>query len=326
MIVACPNCHTQFEFDAARVSVASVKLKCSRCRSVFPAPSNKKQAPPLPIAKKQEPPRVTNLELPFEDADWRSGDPTESLVEGEADEAFTLGDELGRKSVLDIDLGGEPAKAPMTRGVTGLEPMFGEDDDEGDELAEEPTESEEAATTRREGGMVWAILVFLVLVLLGYGGLTGAFFADPEWRDRVLAQLPFVAGNGNDRLLHRKIALSDVVGSHQSIRDDKNVLVINGNAYNTAAEPLLNVQIVSTLFDANGREVARKAIHLGNVISTKVLSEMTRKEIEVFHNLNVSWRNIEPGQTYPFVIVFTDPPKSAIDFTTKVTSAFRQRS
>lgn len=322
MIVACPNCHTQFEFDATRVSAASVKLKCSRCRNVFPAPSNKKQAPPSPIAKKSEARDLSTLELPFEEAEWKSGESTvDELVTPESDDAFTLGDEVSRKPTASLT-----TALPSPPIATRLDPMFEADDNEDDDDFElDEDRKDEGEPPRRESGMVWAILVFLGVVLLGYGGLTAAFFADPAWRDQILAQLPFVAGNGNDRLLHRKIALSDVVGTHQAIRDDKHVLVISGNAYNTAAEPLLNVQIVSTLFDANGREIGRKSIHLGNVISSKVLAEMTRKEIEVFHNLNVSWRNIEPGQIYPFVIVFADPPKGEVHFTTKVTGAFRQR-
>lgn len=322
MIVACPNCHTQFEFDAARVATASVKLKCSRCRCVFPAPVDKKQAPPAPPPRKRERPPLENLELRFEEADWREGSSAaEQLSLPDTDEPYTLGTEE-EKRMRGEDLVVESPAPMKPKDPISLDPMFEQDDDEFDQP---PAESEEAAPAPRESGMMWTILVFLGLVLLGYAGVTAAFFADPAWRDQILGQLPFVAGNDNDRLLHRKIALAEVTGSHQSVKDDKNVFVISGKAYNTAAEPLVNVQVLGSLLDADGREVGRKAIHLGNIISTKVLTEMTRKEIEVFHNLNVSWRNIEPGQSYPFVIVFTDPPKNATEFTAKVIGALRQR-
>ena len=258
----------------------------------------------------------------FEEADWREGGSAAGeLSVPDTEEPYTLGTEEEKRQ-RGNDLVVESPAPTKPKVPTSLDPMFGQDDD--DEFEEPPAQGEEAEPAPRESGMMWTILVFLGLVLLGYGGLTGAFFADPAWRDRILGHLPFVAGNDNDRLLQRKIALAEVTGSHQSVKDDKNVFVISGKAYNTAAEPLVNVQVLGSLFDAEGREVGRKTIHLGNVISTKVLAEMTRKEIEVFHNLNVSCRNIEPGQSYPFVIVFTDPPKNATEFSAKVIGALRQ--
>lgn len=337
MIVACPNCQTQFEFDASRVTAASIKLKCSRCRAVFPAPFDKKQVPPASTTKKRTRPAVDSLALPFDEPDWKDGETSEQLAVPDRDEPYTLGmddrDSPATEAHMPLAIQEEPPESqpPLP---SSMATTFADDEDEipdEQDFEDEPPASEDSTdgdrdAHRAESGMVWTILGFLVLVLAGYAGLTGAFFADPAWCDDVLGRLPFVAGNNNDRLLTRKIALAEVAGSHQAVKDDKNVFVLSGKAYNTSAEPMVNVQIVGTLFDATGKEVGRKAIHLGNIISTKVLSEMTRKEIEVFHNLNVSWRNIEPGQSYPFVIVFTDPPKNAIDFTVKVNGAFRQRS
>jgi len=264
--------------------------------------------------------------LPFTDRGWKSErNEAPALAIPEGDEPYTLGEDdrfdVGEDSPESNEIAPEDDEPALD-----LTDDFGNDDEsEWRADGSGANEGDGAKGRSREGVMVLTILVALGVTLLAYGALTAAFFAAPAWCDEVVGKLWFVSGQGNERLLTRKIMLEDVTGTHQSIKDAKHVFVIHGKAYNTAAESLQNVQIVGTLYDAHGKEVGRKTIHLGNVVSTKVLAEMTRKEIEVFHGLNMSWRNIEPGQTYPFVIVFPDPPKSAIDFTTRVSGAFRPR-
>ena len=36
MIVACPSCHAQYRLDAARLRDGKGRLRCARCRTVFP--------------------------------------------------------------------------------------------------------------------------------------------------------------------------------------------------------------------------------------------------------------------------------------------------
>lgn len=327
MIFTCPNCQTQFELDAARLPAGNIKLKCSRCRAVFPAPTEKKQPPATPRKRSTAP--SENLELPFDEPNARNlHADAPVLAVPDTDEPYTLGGDE-RFELFSEEEAGADFDAPVVDSPVALTRDFDDEGDGDDEAEHEPAHGDAAASAgaarASESGMVVTILVALAVTLLGYGSLTAAFFSAPAWCDEVVGQLWFVSGQGSERLLPRKIMLEEVTGTHQSIKDDKHVFVINGKAYNTAAESLQNVQIVGTLYDAHGKEVARKTIHLGNVVSTKVLSEMSRKEIEVFHGLNMSWRNIEPGQSYPFVIVFTDPPKSAIDFTARVSGAYRPR-
>ena len=73
--------------------------------------------------------------------------------------------------------------------------------------------------------------------------------------------MPLVGTLGDDRLLTRKVALSEVTGSYQRIKDGKEVFVISGKALNTAPVALHGVQIAGKLFDNDGQR-ARSEGHL----------------------------------------------------------------
>jgi len=176
-----------------------------------------------------------------------------------------------------------------------------------------------------ERGKVVAVFLFLTTVVIAYSVATATLFAEPALWDRWLGNLPWIGTLRDDRLLTRKVALSDVAGSYQRIKDGKEVFVITGKAMNTAPVALHGVQIAGKLLDENGRAVDEKTIHCGNVISTKVLKDLTRRELSVLQTLNPPSRfMIEPGESSTFVIVFMDPPRAASSFTTNVVAAHRQ--
>jgi len=175
-----------------------------------------------------------------------------------------------------------------------------------------------------ERGKVWAILIFLAAVLGTYATLTRALFASPQLCDRLLTRVPLIGFLGDERLLTRKVALSDVVGTYQRIKDGKQVFVITGKAVNTAPMALHDVQIAGKLFGDQGQELAEKVIFCGKSITVKMLKDMTQPEISILQSIRpVKGFAIEPGESSPFVIVFMDPPRQAREFTTKVAGVQR---
>jgi len=176
-----------------------------------------------------------------------------------------------------------------------------------------------------ERAMMWAILVFLGLTLATYGTLAQTFFANPALCDRLLQRIPLIGSPGGERLLTRKLALTDVVGSYQRIKDGKEVFVITGKALNTAPVPLQSIQIAGKLFNGAGAELDQKVISCGNVISTRVLKDLTPREVSILQKLSPpKGFTIEPGGSSTFVIVFMDPPREAVEFSTQVITAQRQ--
>jgi hypothetical protein len=301
-------------------------LKCSRCRHVFPAPFSKKPPAARPPAQpKPAAPAHENLKLPFDDSAWKDDAQafhSDDFTLLEPEERFTLGTEEPPGEPAVPTFAAEPPPAPRPTPAKRQAVKEAPDEDDTDEEAEPMSEREQRA---RERGKVRALLVILTMVVAGYAALARTFFASPAWSDRLLSRVPLIGMLGYDRLMIRKVALSDVAGNYQRIKDGKEVFVITGKALNTAPVALHAVQIAAKLYNRSGRELDQKTIFCGNVISVKVLKDLTPRELSVLQKLNPPRRfMIEPGGASTFVIVFMDPPADAVEFTTKVVAAQRQ--
>jgi predicted Zn finger-like uncharacterized protein len=326
VIVQCPYCATSFQLDPARLTGKNPMLKCSRCRHVFAAPTSKKRGSAAPASRRTAPAADENLRLPFDEARWRDEaepSPPADLKISEPEESFTLGVDEEPDELALPETPAEEAAAVTPRAPA----RHREEEPERGEEAEVEAEEEEAAhdPRRRGASTIAPILIFLAIVLAGYALLTRALFASPILCDKLVGRLPLIGGWGDDRLLTRKVALSDVVGSYQRIKDGKEVFVITGKALNTAPVALRSVQIAGRLYDAGGQALDEKVIYCGNVISAKVLKDLTPRELSILQKLSPPKRfTIEPGESSSFVIVFMDPPRAAVEFSTQVAAAQHQ--
>ena len=339
MIVQCPYCATRYQLDATRLAGPKPMLKCSRCRHMFPAPSSasKKAAPAPPTAP---PPASESLSLPFDETEWKDNagevSPARDIELAEPEEQFTLGTESNQDQlVVPDDEPVEPAVPPVeprpdkrgsaekrvaTARAKSSRKGAASRRDDGDEAA-----VPSGAEADRERGKVRAIFVFLGLVVAAYAVLARALFASPALCDRLLGRLPLIGSLADDRLLTRKVALSEVVGNYQRIKDGKEVFVITGKAVNTSPVALHGVQVMGRLYDHSGQALDEKIIYCGNVISAKVLKDLTPTELSILQKLNPPKRfMIEPGESSTFVIVFMEPPRGIVEFSANVTAAQRQ--
>lgn len=337
MIVQCPYCNTRYELDVARVAGANPMLKCSKCRHIFPAPS---ATPPAPAPARSSRrlkavrPDEENLTLPFEPRREKApaGDAlADELSLPETDHRFSLGTDEPPPDELTIPEN-EPDVTPATAAPAdetddGDPVTFGdEDDDDAFTIRDDVVETRRGR--RRHPGErshVVPLLIFFAVVVAAYGALTATLFGNPPLTDQWIGRLPIIGTLGNERLLVRKIALSDVSGTYQRIKDGKEVFVISGSARNTAPVPLHGVQIAAKLYDNAGAPIDQKVIACGNVISARVLKDLTAQEVTILQRLTPPKKfAIEPGESSTFVIVFMDPPRQAVEFTTQVVAAQRQ--
>jgi hypothetical protein len=112
-----------------------------------------------------------------------------------------------------------------------------------------------------------------------------------------------------------------VTGAYQRI-GTQTVFVISGRAVNTATVPLHGVQIAGKLIGSDGGLLDQKVISCGNVISAKVLKDLTPQEVSILQKLNPPQHfTIGPGESSTFVIVFMDPPDAAAEFVTQAVAA-----
>ena len=293
-------------------------LKCSRCLGVFPVPGARQPSPsPRPARAKRPAPGGENLSLPLEEPVWK--DEAEPPLAGDfsstGSEEFTLGADAGGEE--DAPLREAPAAESVQPVGAAIPPM--------EEESETPPVGRVDRRAHRKRSDVKPILIFLFLVVAGYAVFTRALFASPAWCDRLVGRLPLIGTLGSERLLVRKVALSDVVGTYQRIKEGKEVFVITGKAVNTASVALYGIQITGKLYDSGNRPLEQKTIYCGNVISTKVIKELTSRELSIVQGVNPPSRfTVEPGGTSTFVIVFMEPPRDAVEFSAQVVAVQRQ--
>jgi predicted Zn finger-like uncharacterized protein len=328
VIVQCPYCATSYQLDPARLTGKNPMLKCSRCRHVFAAPASKKKGGASPSLQRVARAADESLELPFDEPTWKDEaepSPSADLKISEPEEGFTLGVDEKPDELSLPETPAEEAAAVATSVAPAREQ---EEESEREEEAEVEPEVEKAAQhepRRRATSTVTPILIFLALVVAAYALLTRALFASPRLCDKLVGRLPLIGRLGDERLLTRKVALSEVAGSYQRIKDGKEVFVITGKALNTAPVALRSVQVAGRLYDAGGQALDEKVIYCGNAISAKVLKDLTPPELSILQKLSPPKRfMIEPGESSTFVIVFMDPPRAAAEFSAQVVAAQHQ--
>jgi predicted Zn finger-like uncharacterized protein len=355
MIIQCPYCATRFHLDEARLTTPNPMLKCSRCRHIFPAPSRAAGeaagAPSPPQASEppaEESPSQAPQNLSFSFSENSAKEPPPDLTIDEPEPEFELGTgpieprqpsltarrakpferPLERVEESTEEEAVERRAAPLRRPRRSARERDEEpeetfaDDLRADEV-DEPFEEEERTMPR--GISLRPIFVFLGLVVAAYAVIAGTLRARPELADSLFRQVPFISTLTEDRLLNRKIVLSDVTGGYQRIKDGENVFVIAGRALNNAPVTVRNVQILGRLFDQGSRQLDEKTIFCGNVISMKILRSLTQREVSILQNLKPPKRfGIAPGEESTFVIVFMQPPNGVTQFSSQVISAQRQ--
>jgi len=121
------------------------------------------------------------------------------------------------------------------------------------------------------------------------------------------------------------VVLEDV--KQYFVENDKmgKLLVIEGKATNKSKLPKKMIKIRATLLSKNGRVISRKTIYAGNTLSLYQLQMFTQKEIEESLSSKIGIltknKNIPPGKSVPFMVVFYNPPEKVSEFTLQITQA-----
>ncbi|MBI4515342.1 MAG: zinc-ribbon domain-containing protein [Deltaproteobacteria bacterium] len=345
MIIQCPYCNTRFQLDDSRLSAPNPMLKCSRCRHIFPGPNAASKKPPAPKPASSPP---ENLSFTFSEASPSEPlPPAADLTIDEPEPEFELGTEPAapmtarerRSPPAQRHALEEPDVTPTRDVVEPVRAIFEADeeapyeppplaptaaDDFDDEFRDEAIAQEEEPSPA-PGISVQPVLIFLALVVAAYGALAWTLRSNPELADSLFRKLPFISAITEDRLLNRKIVLSDVIGGYQRIKDGQAVFVITGRALNNAPVTVRNIQVVGRLFNNANTQLDEKTIFCGNVVSTKILKSLTQREVSILQDLKPPKRfGIAPGEESTFVIVFMQPPAGVTEFSSQVLAAQRQ--
>jgi hypothetical protein len=82
------------------------------------------------------------------------------------------------------------------------------------------------------------------------------------------------------------------------------------------------VRLEGYIFNAEGTEIGRQLISVGNPISANLLRDMEAKEVSILQEIGPQKRfSIPPDESAPFVIVFLKPPKEIKNFAVRILDA-----
>lgn len=294
-----------------------------------PAPSDQPPSAAVADAQTREP-----LDRSFAERDEEPG-PGENL-------AFDFADEEpahhGAGPTLDEHTASDRWEVGEAHVGTESEPAMGGPDEVSEdhyaggpqqlgrhELGDEPMAGgavfERPGTLHSSG---WFVMLFLIIGAV-FGGLSQALVAWPSAGLEFLGELPALGDHFVRSVApSHDVTLESIAAGYQLLKQDgdHSALVVSGQARNISRGPLHVVEITVDLVDGNDNDVAHQAVYCGNPISKGMIGQMTLRELNFFQHLQPPKTFvIGPRQSWPFQVVFVNPPGGVGKFRIMVSQA-----
>jgi predicted Zn finger-like uncharacterized protein len=198
--------------------------------------------------------------------------------------------------------------------------------EEGQEspLEETGTEKESRLSTPKK---VLAVVAVLLVVAIGL-----FFWFLPQTGKRMLESVPGWTAVADSLGIEKSKRAAEGGIDFLDVRETfiKNwligdIMVIHGTAVNRYSHPASRIRIKAKLLDAQGRFVAETESYCGNFFSDDDLAMMTKKEIAekvaAPPGRDIPSSGVAPAGKVPFVLVFMNPPKNAVEYVVEMVSA-----
>lgn len=167
-------------------------------------------------------------------------------------------------------------------------------------------------------------LILFGTFLLIYSLLTLMHQTQPKTMETFIKAVPLLGSSVfNNNHLRKGISIQSLRPGFQTIMGNREVFVVSGMAVNRNPVSVREVRVEGHLYNAEGKEIERQSIWVGNAISAKIIRGMTTQDISDLQKLKPLRRfEISPEESVPFTIVFLKPTSSKIgDFSWRVLSA-----
>lgn len=241
-----------------------------------------------------------------------------SLQSEEKEERWSLASEVEEKSfIIPEESLSEPA-ASAAASSPALEAAWSES---LPLLHERQADPSQGAHLDRPLSLVPYISLFGALLLL-YALLALMHQAQPKTIEAAIRAIPWFGPTvmKNDHLRHG-VVLESLRPGFQAIQGNREVFVLSGLAINRNPVSAREVRVEGIIFNAEGKEIDRQIISVGNAISSKILRDLTPQEISILQRLNPQKRfEIPPDGSAPFVIVFLKASSEVKNFSCRVVS------
>lgn len=261
------------------------------------------------------------------DRDESDGFQTVSLDKEEPEEASpeSIDEVFGESG------GTEISEQPPEEAPEEME-TFGETGEDEWERFPDETQMEEPEEHRRSFSLK-KLIVYLIISLLIVSGVYLWLF--PDTVKRLVSRLPDIAGI---EMIKAKMGISQpdmgTIAEAITFRDVKerftqhwiygNILVVEGSVVNGNNFGVQKIRVRGNLLDASGNLLVKEEAFCGNILTDEELGNLTEKEIrkKLFEPLGRDVSNVDvPSQAdIPFMLVFTNPPKKAGEFTVELAS------
>lgn len=339
MIIQCKQCETTYNFDDSALHGGQIEVRCVRCENVFtidstsaiiaqpiePLPKTEPEIAPEPMveaADLQTAPEPEPIPLP----EWNADSDAFSFS---STEAFSFDNEeptLSGTSSESATTSEEPApqeftfESPEPEVITPLAPPVS---DEPIFPEEEVDDTPEPKAEKRKTSKFMIFVLLIVLMIAGaYGylfvtlGTTDVF----EMIQSVQKQLqPAAQNQQND------IQISTTQSYYVENSTSGQLFVIKGIATNASTTTQSELCVKGTLYQKKGAPLLHQTVFCGNIISDEELksapmnslnNQMANPFGSALSNVNVA-----PGQSLPFMIVFTDLPDELNEFSVEPLSS-----
>jgi len=221
----------------------------------------------------------------------------------------------------------EPVDAEMEeKAGEKIEKEFPDFDDSLEE--KEPVDAEMEGDKEREKTKkhLWTpgkVLAYIVIVILVLGGVYMYLF--PQMGNEVLDNLYRYMSTDNQEKKDTGTAVLEGSVNFTNVKERliKNfilgdLLVIQGTVVNKYEHPISKVKVRGKILNAAKEILDEVESYCGNLLTDEELGHLTGKEIaeelSIQIGSDISNDNIAPEGEIPFMIVFTNPPKEAVEF------------
>ncbi|MDO9530082.1 MAG: DUF3426 domain-containing protein [Syntrophales bacterium] len=306
MIIECEKCGTKYRFDESLIVGEGARVRCSRCKNVFfqENPSRERVAPPVEVMEEKESSRA-EIE--------------EETAEQEIEKEFPdFDDLLEEKEPVDIEIE-ETAEQE-------IEKEFPDFDDLLEEKELVDTEMEGDKEREKTKKHLWApgkVLAYIVIVILVLGGVYMYLFPQmgKEVLDQVSRYMSTDTPEKKDKSIDVKVGSVNFVDVKERLIKNfilGDILVIQGTVVNKYEHSISKVKVRGKILNAAKEVLDEVEFYCGNLLTDEELGHLTGKEIaeelSIQIGSDISNDNIAPEGEIPFMIVFTNPPKEAVEF------------
>lgn len=295
MIIQCERCKTKYNFDESAVEGEGFWVRCTRCDNVFFQENPSAESTPF------------SVDL---------GKPEEEERDQVLDDLSKIIDEIEREGEGEVIEKIEDIYSPQEAEKEGAKP---------------PDES----ITLKKKKVLWSpleLLAYLIVVVLVLGGVYIWLFPDLAVKvgDKIKG-LPIVERIvGTDT--EKESRSLDVAKSNVEITDIEerymenwvigNLLVVEGIAVNNNDYSVSKIMVRGRVLNQSGDSIMEVESYCGTIISDEELLNLT--EIEIRQELSNPYgsgfpnKDIPNGGKIPFMLVFTNPPEGASEFTVEL--------